>query len=101
MAGSLTFCRLSRHPVVVEGRNYYHPNRLDTTSRMMVVSSFYHHFYRDNQQNVYKIAASLTFCRLSRYPVVIEGQNHHHSICRIETVQMVVVLSFNYKWISR
>src|SRR6059058_4732094 len=39
-----TFCRLSQHPVVVEGRDYYHSNRLDATSRMVVVSLFYHHW---------------------------------------------------------
>src|SRR5207244_1484591 len=38
------FYRLSRHPVMVEGRNYHHSNRLDATSRMVVVSSFYHHW---------------------------------------------------------
>ena len=38
------FYRLSRHPVVVEGWNHYHSNRLDATSRMVVVSSFYHHW---------------------------------------------------------
>src|SRR5204863_9786110 len=29
---------------MVEGRNYHHSNRLDATSRMVVVSSFYHHW---------------------------------------------------------
>src|SRR5256885_413510 len=31
---------------------------------------FYRH--QDNRQNVYKIANFLTFCRLSRHPVVVE-----------------------------
>src|SRR5437870_30954 len=29
---------------MVEGRNYHHSNRLDASSRMVVVSSFYHHW---------------------------------------------------------
>src|SRR5436190_21984561 len=38
-----TVYRSSQHPVVVEGRDYYHSNRLDATSRIVVVLSFYHH----------------------------------------------------------
>ena len=36
-----TFCQISRHPVVVKGWNHCHSIRLDMTSRMMVVLSFY------------------------------------------------------------
>src|SRR5205085_2754513 len=37
-------CRLSQHPAVVEGQDYRHSNRLDATSRIVVVLSFYHHW---------------------------------------------------------
>src|SRR6185436_18697497 len=98
MTDSLTFCRLSRHPMVLEGQNHHHSTRRIETVRMVVVSSFYHHSL---PRYVYKIAALLTFCRLSRHSVVIEGQNHHHSIRRIETVRMAVVMSFYHHSLLR
>src|SRR5205085_9418232 len=61
-----TFCRLSRQRMMMESQNYRHSNRLDAMSRMVVVQPFTTTGCRDNWQNVYKIADSLTFCRLSR-----------------------------------
>src|SRR6185295_17609012 len=56
---------------------------------------------RDNRQNVYKIVNSLTFCRLSRHPVVLEERNYHHSTRRIELVRMVVVSSFYHHSLAK
>ena len=38
-----TFCRLSQHPVVIEGQNHRYSTRRIETVRMAVVLSFYHH----------------------------------------------------------
>ena len=56
IANSLTFCRLSRQRMMVEGHDYRHSNHLDATNRMVVVRPSITTGCRDNRQNVNKAA---------------------------------------------
>src|SRR2546423_47666 len=43
-ANLMTFCQLTRHPVVIEEWKYHHSNRPIETSRMVVFPFFYNHW---------------------------------------------------------
>jgi hypothetical protein len=101
----LTFCLISRHPVVVEEWSYRHWNQLIETNPMIVVSSFYDNWmprYLTKRQQIgilhFAILRHSTFCQISRHLVVVEGWNHHHWIRHDMPVLMAVRSSFYDRW---
>src|SRR5208282_3871223 len=89
------------HLTIVEGQKYHHSNRLVEPVRMVVFMFFYDHWMlrylmkrKMAQQKFFKFADFSTFRQISRHPVVVEGQKYRHSNSLVESVRMVVFLSF-------
>jgi len=91
----LTFCRISRHPMIVERCIIAHSIRLDETILMSYNTSFYDHWmprYSTKRQKsaffTFTILRHLTFCWISRHPMIIERCTIAHSIRLDEMILM-------------
>ena len=91
----LTFCRISRHPMIVERCIIARSIRLDETILMSYSASFHDHWmprYSTKRQMAQyckcKRCRFLTFCGISRHPSIVESWNSYHSIRLDETIPM-------------
>src|SRR6266487_3579294 len=104
----MTFCQLTRHPVVIENGNI-----AIRTGPSRRVEWWYSHSSmttggRDIRRNVIKSAflslsvlRHLTFRRISLRPVFVEESKYHHSNRLVEASRMVVFSFFYNYWTSR
>ena len=103
----ITF-RLSIDPVIIERCTIAHWNHLAETSRMVIISFFYDNriarYLTKRQKSgffTFMILRHLTFCRISRHPMIVERQISHHLIRFDETIPTSYETSFYDHWINR
>ena len=92
----------------LERRISHHSIRLDETILMSYSASFYDHWmprYSAKRQMAQyckcKKCWFLTFCGISRHPIIVERWISHHSIRLDETIPMSYSGSFYDHWIPR
>jgi hypothetical protein len=104
----LTFHQISGYPVIIERRIRHHSIRLGEMILMSYRSFSYDHWiprYSAKRQMAQyrkcKKCRFLTFCQISRHPMIIESRIRHHSIRPVETILMSYRSSSYDRWLPR